>query len=264
MSFLQKLGGLFKKKKKAPVTPEVPPATEEPEEPVFGNRIPILTDEEYNDKDNEVWKKREAGDAVARLRFMYHVATHMKNESSMIVLGVEAMLLGDKDEISQYIDYDIATAALYEIMEVAQAGLAKVKENEEEEKRQEFEAEPHLTADGKDPNAVVVRTNGQAELVHLNGFVDGEDLGAPIDCDRVDMVLRNLPEWSEETFDLQLAGCVDKNGMPKGLEENDRIQSLSGYDYIAGDCVLVGIDKKYAYLPLHPQDAVRVWKYFNG
>ncbi len=226
---------------------------------VFGSIIPILTDEEYDNKEHEVWKKREADDVIARLQVMYHVATHMTDDSGMMVLAVEAFCLGEPDKIKQYIDFDVANRALEEIMATAKASLAGV----EEEKTAAFRADPHLTADGREPNAVLVKTDGSAELVHLDGFVDSNDLGKPLDCDSTDIVLKNLPAWGEDLFGIDLAGCVDKNGIPKGLEENERMEMLSGYDMIAGDCVLVGVDDRYNYLPLNPQDAVAIWEYFN-
>ncbi len=233
-------------------------------ERVFGNVIPILTDEVFDNKEHEVHQKRQEGDVMARLQIMYHVATHMTDKSGMLVLAVEAMMLdGDDEDLpdAQYGDLtpSVISAALNEIMEAAEAALERV----EDQKKEDFYADPHLTADGREPNAVLVLADGGAELIHLDGFVDSEDLGKPLDCDRVDMVLNKMSSWSFKQFGVSMAGYVDRNGIPKGLEENERIQSISGYDYIAGDCVLVGIDGKYNYRPLNPGDAVKVWEYFK-
>ncbi len=229
------------------------------QETIFGTVIPILTDAEYDDKGSEVWKLREKDNSIARLQVMYHVATHMKDDSGMLVLGFETVMLGEKADISKHMDYKVAMKALDEIMAAAKASLARV----EAEKTAAFKADPHLTADGKEPNAVLVPARGKAELIHLKGFVSGSKLGAPLDCDRVDMVLKGLPDWADEAFALNLAGYVDANGISKNLEENERIQSISGYDYIAGGCVLVGTDDDFNYKPLNPQDAVTICNYFN-
>ncbi len=50
---------------------------------------------------------------------------------------------------------------------------------------------------------------------------------------------------------------MDANGIIKGLAKNERIKAVSGYDYLAGDCVMVGMDDKNNSIPLHPFDAVR-------
>ncbi len=228
-------------------------------EKVFGNIIPIMTEAEFENKESDIHTQRKNGNTVAKLQVMHHIATHMKDESGMTVLGFEAIMLGDKEAISKHLDYDIAMQAMEEIMSAAKASLAKA----EEEKTAAFRAAPQLTEDGKEPNAVLVKAEGGATLVHLDGFVAGDDLGKPLDCSSIDMVLKNLPAWSKQKFGVKLAGYVNRNGIPEGLDENDRIQSLSGYDYIAGDCVLVRIDDKYNYLPLNPQDAVEIWKYFQ-
>ncbi len=228
-------------------------------EKVFGNQIPIITDEEYNNKNSRVHKQREAGNDLARLQIMYHVAKNMTDKSGMIVLGVEAMMLNEPDKIKKYVEWDVASKALNEIMEMAQLSL----KNAGASKTEQYRNNPRYTADGKEPNAVLVKTDGSAELVCLDGFVGGDELGKPINCDRVDIVLKDLPDWSLDEFGIGLAGYVDKNGISKGLEENVRIQEISGYDYIAGDCVLVEIDGKYNYLPLNPKDAVDICDYFN-
>ncbi len=141
--------------------------------------------------------------------------------------------------------------------------MAKMEADKQKEKEDKFNQNPHYTVDGKKPNAVLIDTNGKASLIALDGFDDSDDLGAPLDCSRVDRVMNRLPEWAKNTFGFTLVGYVDSNGMPKGLDENEKIQMLSGYDYIAGDCVLVGMDNKYNYLPLSPADAITVWEYFN-
>ncbi len=230
------------------------------EEKVFGNIIPILTEEEYENRDSEVWHKREEGDAVAILQVMYHIASHAKDKGVMLVLGVEAhSLSGSKNQPSD----EVADLALKELIAAVNDSIAREANKEDEEKREKFLSEPYYTKDGKEPNAVLVMADGGAELVHLSGFVNGEDLGEPIGCESTSMVLNKIPEWSRGKFGVKLGGYVDSAGMPKGLMENDRIQSISGYDYIAGDCVLVRIDDKYNYLPLNPYDAVVIWKYFN-
>ncbi len=226
---------------------------------IFGKEIPILTDEEFSDKNSPVWEKRKAGDPIAILQTMYHVASHMKDESGRIVLAVEFMALKDsKQELKGW----LVNGALEEILQAADESVAREGRSQEEEKRRKFDADPHYV-DGKEPNAVLVCANGGAKLVRLDGFVERDDLGVPLDAERIDMVLNKIPEWAEDTFGFPLCGYVDGDGMPKGLAENARIQSISGYDYIAGDCVLVGVDDKYNYLPLHPYDAVTVWKRFK-
>ncbi len=88
-------------------------------------------------------------------------------------------------------------------------------------------------------------------------------MGAVLGCNRVDRVMNRLPQWTTDNFKESMVGYVDANGIPKGLEENERIQQISGYYYIAGDCVICGMDGRYNYIPLDPCDAVAVWKYFN-
>ncbi len=227
---------------------------------IFGEKIPIITEEEYNDEESLVRRLRKDGNTVAHLQIMYHLATHMTDESGMTVLGFESMMLGEKKDIEKYIEYSLAVQALDEIFDAAKESLAKA----DEQKSEEFYKNPVFTDSGEVPNAVLVKTDGTAAVIRLKGFISGDDLGEPLDCSSTDMVLNKIPIWAMKNFKLKLAGYVDGGGIPKGLPENEAVQRISGCDHIAGGCVIVGIDMKHNYIPLNPRDAVKIAAYFNG
>ncbi len=229
-------------------------------ETIFGKTIPILSEEEFNNKTSGIWQKREKGDPIAILSIMYHIATHAKDKSAGLVLGIETMMLEDGDGD---IDEELLEEALEEISEALESRLASLERGDAAAKQASFDASPQYTANGEIPNAVLVYADGSAALIRLKGFVDRDDLSEPLDCSRVSMVYNRLPGWAEQKFGFKVVGLVDESGIPKGLSENERIQMLSGYDYIAGDCLLVGIDDQYNYLPLSPADALTVFDYFR-
>ncbi len=230
------------------------------ERELFNDILPVITEAEVE----ETKRLAEEGNGIAAMQ-MVHYSIFCDTNFDWFATALRYVDLAVKGNFPGEIDRWQETLNLLG----EQAGkrlngqIQEDKACEEQEKAEKFRAAPQYTADGSEPNAVLVRASGGAELIRLNGFDDSEDLGAPLDCDRVDRVMNRLPERMKATFDLSLVGYVDANGMMKGLDENERIQNLSGYDYIAGDCVIVGMDDSYNYLPLTPYDAVRIREYFK-
>ncbi len=225
-------------------------------EKIFGSIIPILSDEEYNNSQSAVWMRKNSGDTISALQIIHYIASHLKSEAVLPILNYEASALGSGN--------DLTRAAIAEIGLIIEERLAAIRNPGSNTILNKTASTAVYTDDGEEPNAVLVYANGGAKLIRLKGFVGSDELGEPLDCGRVDMVLNRIPEWSERKFGIKLVGYVNSNGMPERLDENERIQAISGYDYIAGDCVLLGIDDKYNYLPLNARDAVTVWEYFKN
>ncbi len=228
------------------------------EKELYNGIVPIIDESEY-----EATKEfADAGDPLACLQLIHYFIFCGTDPGWFfkILSYAEKLKECDQETYARYAE-TVQMLADDSGKKLSQE-IAKMQAEKAENKRKAFEADPYYTAEGEVPNAVLIDTDGDAILIRVDGFDDSDDLGAPLGCSRVDRVMNRLPEWGKKTFDLSLVGYVDANGIPKGLDENERIQSISGYDYIAGDCVLVGMDKSYNYLPLDPYDAVTIWKYF--
>ncbi len=219
---------------------------------IYMELIPVITDSEL-----EATKaKAEEGDALACIQIMHYAIFKMETDDwSATCMKYLYKINSAKDEYTPILE-SLGSAFGQRVSEQVQRDKAAEKDTK-------FEEDPHYTADGKKPNAVLIPTEGNAKLIYVEDFDSGEGLGEPLDCERVDRVMNRLCRWAEDNFGTNMVGYVDSNGMFKGLEENERIQMISGYDYIAGDCVVCAMDDRYNYIPLHPADAVAVWKHFN-
>ncbi len=89
-------------------------------------------------------------------------------------------------------------------------------------------------------NAVVLTVTGASYGVEVKGWSTYEEIGEPIGCDRLDIVSTQKMRDLSRRLGFTVIGYVDKNGYSKDLDENSRMQWLSGYDVLLGDALLCG------------------------
>ncbi len=116
--------------------------------------------------------------------------------------------------------------------------------------------------DGHEPNAVLVNCLGRAEPIYIEDFSSGEELGSAIGCDRINIVSTMGMRKLSEMFDCTVVGYVDERGQLKELLNNSIMSTISGYRYLAGQCVLTGFEDG-DYSPLSPKYAIALAKWLS-
>ncbi len=129
------------------------------------------------------------------------------------------------------------------------------------DKENEYEEDPVLI-DGHEPNAVEVGVfGGGAKPIYIEDFSCYEGLGVPLGCERINIVstkgVKKLSLISKES----VVGYVDADGQAKELLNNSKMSTISGYNYLAGVCIICGFDGDYK--PLPAKTAYALAKYLD-
>ncbi len=128
-------------------------------------------------------------------------------------------------------------------------------------KLKEYEENPVLI-DGHEPNAVEVAVfGGGAKPIYIEDFSSYEGLGVPLGCDRINIVSTMGMRYLSRLVGEVVVGYVDAFGQPKELLNNAVMSTISGYHYLAGNCVVCGFEKDY--VPLDGARAYAAAAYLN-
>ncbi len=125
------------------------------------------------------------------------------------------------------------------------------------------EYEKGQRSEENEPNAVLVSiTGGKSKPIYIEDFSSAESLGKPLGCDRVDIISTKGMKYFSFATPQIVVGYTDSCGRVKELINNSVMSTLSGYSYLAGDCVLCGYDED-GYQPLSPALACAIAEFFN-
>ncbi len=213
---------------------------------------PLLTEEELE----EQLELAQKGRHLAEYKLgMYHLNQAKENRSRE---ELETAL--DYLEKALYAGLDIAAAAIESLLYVYT--LLETLRIARKVQQREQKGELPLTEDGLEANAVVVNVFGDPTLAHIEDFSTYEGMGTPIGCNRLDIVSTRGMQAFSKLFGNALVGYVDRNGQAKELLNNSIMSSISGYDYLAGSCIICGFESDA--VPLTPRLAQAVVDWLSG
>ncbi len=100
-----------------------------------------------------------------------------------------------------------------------------------------------------------------ARVIKIEDFKKLENLYSALGCEGINIVKTTGTSVLSLLCGAEIVGYVDRNGKIKELVNNAVISDISGYDYIAGACVLCGFDSDYA--PLDGKTAAALCEWLN-
>ncbi len=110
------------------------------------------------------------------------------------------------------------------------------------------------------PNAIKINPLGDIHLVYIEDFSTYEGLGAPINCERIDIISTQRMREVSDYFGVTIVGYIDKYAYQNEIINNGIMCDLSGYEYLPGPCMLCGFENN-DYAPLHYDDAERIYDF---
>ncbi len=94
-------------------------------------------------------------------------------------------------------------------------------------------------------NAIRVWPLGNMDLIYID-FKDLKSLCSPLNCSSVNIIKTKEMAELSQIIDAEVVAYCDANGAYNDPIPNPIIQTISGYQFIPGACVICGFDKDYA------------------